>query len=510
MRKVREDSLRSRFPSIGLLSLLVFLSALRASAGEVAIVCAHPEVATKAPMAVAERWRTWSVLQHLGRVYDRVDVQSCIAPRDAIQVAAQLVARTSRHRTDFFDFRASDLVDSELFYRELTQLMMSREASGSAFERLRLVILPTNAGSKMWHKLGARAVLVAPPFRSEVTERAWISSFVRSWTEGSRLSVALNGAHQDALSFHESLVPWLADSWPVGRRLERRFEVLGQDVQRGFLLGRSSVDAGISLPQGRVVFDQKVLSPPASFRSLTDSSGVQLFGALALPGAQLVPNSGGVSELIEKASGPAWELLKGSFPYPIAGIPGRIDEDSPDGELAWIDGDGLRYFLSPLRSWLGDSTDRLLGAILGLRLNRRESGLSLALHLREALQIPMSQVDLHIPDGELRSIHLPRTLRLGISIRDGVVVMRVLPVVDSPFSFEIVWKGISVLLEPQSAVADLGTGDARVEATVLGGLIPFVARVNLFEKRFDGIDFWSSIDRGFEKLKWPKVRFSQN
>jgi hypothetical protein len=59
-------------------------------------------------------------------------------------------------------------------------------------------------------------------------------------------------------------------------------------------------------------------------------------------------------------------------------------------------------------------------------------------------------------------------------------------------------------------VADLGTGDARIEATVLGGLIPFVARVNLFEKRFDGIDFWSSIDRGVEKLKWPTVRFSQN
>ena len=430
-----------------------------ADAGEVAVICADDADLLPANEAVSARVRNWAMKKQLESRYDRVDFMACRSSTDVAVLVNRLESRARKHRTDFFDIRLEMSQATLRFDEAWSSWVQKWILLGNSFEKLRVALVRDSKDLSIWQKTGAEQSIQIRGAGVEMNQRAWLMKWVQAWNE------TRNGftATQESNRLLDDITKPITD-------------LISPRLTRGIQSSRAAM-------------------------------GARLFSVFALPGARLGSHIDGVPQLIDRAAGPAWEILKTTFPHPIQGIPGRIDEELPEGELVWIDGDGLKYFLSPLKEWLGPEADSLLRDALGMRLVRQASGLHAALYFRESKRMTLTQLGLEIPDGELKAVVIPRTLRLSVSIQDGVARLRFLPVVDQPLAFEVSWKGFPLLLEPKGARADLTTGDSQVEATVLGGWVRFSARLNLFEKRFDGIDFWESMSRKGEKFRWPSLRF---
>ncbi len=449
-----------RFFSLAILFAFVWVAP--SQAGQVAVVCTDAPDFLKSRESVSARIRAWSFAKKAESNYDRVDYHLCRQATDAASLLQRLLARSQKHRTDFIDIRLEHSPGTQAFDQTVLRSVKGVSAQNSSL-RLRLGLTSTRPLTEAMRALSFGNVIQTPEGGSELLTRGWLLQFLESWTQSFSVEFAQRKAAQLLSDITPSLGPVTASVGTEGRT---------EPVKESLM-------------------------------------GFRLYSAFALPGAVVGSQMDGVPQLIDQVAGPAWELLKTTFPHPIQGLPGRIDEELTNGELVWIDGDGLRYFLSPLRDWLGSDADQLLTSALGLRLSRSGTSLVAALYFREAQRISLSSLDINLPQGELRSIRVPRTLRIAIQVRDGVAALKFLPVVDDPLALEAAWNGISLWLEPKGVQADLNSGDARVEASVLGGLVRFVARLNLFEKRFDGVDFWQSIDQKRARFSWPKLKFEK-
>jgi hypothetical protein len=482
--------------------------AVEAFAGEVLVSCSAiaPELGTAANMTARANSLMFS--QNLQGRYDHIEFRPCGSRQDALQMGARLQKFGSQYRTDFIDLRSESAkaIGEKEFDRELSEQI--RRLSVPKLRWVHLGALPVEEGrilAQRFSTAGAKTVTAFPASAPDAALRSFLAALFSRWSEGEWLSSCIEQASRASVQMMSEVGPWIS-----GRSSSARLELFrqGLDVVRGSSQTRSfpmSLRAFLA-PLQTVTFG------PLSQESLTSTEereGVQLSGAVMVPGLVLNPSMGGVSEFIERASGPAWDLLRSTFPNPVPDLPGRIDEEDPSGELSWIDGDGLRYFMSPIRDWLGSKTDAVLNGLLGLRLQKDESGLRTALHLKRAFKISLDEAGFSLPDGSLKSVHLPRTLRVGMRVQDGVVRARFLPVVGESLSFEVEWKGFPLNLTPVSLQADLATGAVALEATVLGGWVPFTARVNLYEKKFEGIDFWASIQKRLRKFGLPSLRFEE-
>ncbi len=487
--------------------LLLYLGMGTASAANVAVVCVDQSTEGGVASALSERLRHVMVKHGFQGRYDHFEMLSCRTASDERVLVERLSGFSRSHRTDFLDLRVHPESASFAAFSRALQADLALQTS-AGFPKLRWVHASLREGvpndiALAWLRAGARSVSVRVLASSEVEDRAFMAELLDHWVQGKWLTESASKANAAVIRFSGALAPWLSRA---RTGTVSGLHLFGQDVRQ---LDLNTRELG---PSGRVWFrsaDAQVLPKVLKSQpSESEVSGVQFYGALILPGAPLLPSVGGVTELIERASGPAWDLLRSSFPDPVPAVPGRIG-DTQEGELSWVDGDGLRYFLKPLQAWLGDGTNQFLQGILGLRLQRRDVGLHTAFHLKRAMTLSLAQSGVEIPDGEVESLHLPRTLRLAVRIVKGVADVQFLPVVDEPLSIDISWNGVPLSVVPTLARADLSTGDAQIEATVLGGLLSFVAKVNFYEKRFGGIDLWESIDRNLSRFELPKIRFTQ-
>gem|GEM_PF-3966669 len=486
----------------------LFSSSTASVAGEVLLSCGGPAPGMGAAADLTARANALVFSQNLQGRYDHIEFLSCSSRQSAIDVRAKLQKFGSRYRTDFVDLRteSSKGAGEREFDRELGEQIRTLHAA-----KLRWVHLgahPVVDGASLAQKFnaaGAKAVTAFPSSAPDAALRSFLAGLFVRWSEGEWLSSAIGYASRASVQMISQVGPWIS-----GRPVSTRLEIirLGADVVRG-----SSETRNFPLDvRGALAPLHSVGLGPLSGQSRASAEereGVQLSGAVMVPGVVLNPSLGGVSEFIERASGPAWDLLRSTFPNPVPDLPGRIDEEDPSGELSWIDGDGLRYFMSPIRDWLGSKTDAVLNGLLGLRLQKGESGLRTALHLKRAFVISLDESGFALPDGSLKSVYIPRTLRVGMRVQEGIVRARFLPVVGEALTFSVEWNGFPLSLTPVSLQADLATGATELEATVLGGWVPFTARLNLYEKKFEGVDFWTSIQKRLRKFGLPNLRFEE-
>jgi len=209
-------------------------------------------------------------------------------------------------------------------------------------------------------------------------------------------------------------------------------------------------------------------------------------------------------ELERSLAFPSWEYLTDIFPGDLTDLPGEIGGRP---EQIWLDGEGLRYLLG---NWVDGVhpglISRLTDELLGLRLRQKSDRLEAGLYLHGPLEAVVKSQD-DAANGELWGCRIPESLRFSFQIIDGGELELKALSQDAQRSLELKVRlpyfpdGIYLRRVRLSLV----TGEAEVEAGLVGNYVGVVAKVNVFAQRLQEIDFWATVESNlnvFPGIRW--------
>ena len=201
---------------------------------------------------------------------------------------------------------------------------------------------------------------------------------------------------------------------------------------------------------------------------------------------------------------PSWEYLTDIFPGDLTDLPGEIGGVP---EQIWMDGEGLRYLLG---SWVDGLhpglVSRVTEELLGLRLRQKPDRLEAGLYLHGPIEAVVKSQD-DAATGELWGCRIPESLRFSFRIIDGGDLELNAMSRDAQRSLEL---KIRLPCFPDGVYlrrvkVSLVTGDAEIEAGIIGNYVGVVAKVNLFAQRLQEIDFWGTVESNlkvFPGIQW--------
>ena len=184
------------------------------------------------------------------------------------------------------------------------------------------------------------------------------------------------------------------------------------------------------------------------------------------------------------------------------------NEETPS-EPIWVEGEAFRMLLGSMEQVITpDEADALLVEAIGLRITRETTHSVAELFLRREFDLNLQSED---PDatGTLYRVHIPTYSRFELSGHpDGWIRVSGLHSGSQNMKFYIRLPFFPDGVFFREAQLDLMSGALDVVAGVLGNTIAVKAHAELYERSFEGIDFWDTLKLNFGRIGRLRLQFA--
>ncbi|OFZ79216.1 MAG: hypothetical protein A2583_00995 [Bdellovibrionales bacterium RIFOXYD1_FULL_53_11] len=174
-----------------------------------------------------------------------------------------------------------------------------------------------------------------------------------------------------------------------------------------------------------------------------------------------------------------------------------IESGTPAGEEVEIDGEAIRAYLSPARGLMDGNIDPLIDHLAGARMIKRGDHVDVKLLFGKELNIKLKPRK-RARNFELYAIHVPKQVEFDLKFVDGRMAVTGFESGPDALYFKIKIPVIGNEVYLRELHLDLEDGSLLFEAGVVWDRIAFLGRANVFNKKFEGVDFWASFKKNFE------------
>ena len=164
-----------------------------------------------------------------------------------------------------------------------------------------------------------------------------------------------------------------------------------------------------------------------------------------------------------------------------------VNTSLPGSEIE-LDPQAVRYLLQPIADQLGASFDLFLNEVQFVRLKSHGKYSDLTVELNRDVTIQISE-EQAAKDFQLYSVRFPKESRFRIQMANGKFVL-------TPYSklvFSVKIPAISDHVYFRKIAIDIETGHAEIRAGILDNIVEIAATAELYNQKFDGIDYGASI-----------------
>ena len=189
----------------------------------------------------------------------------------------------------------------------------------------------------------------------------------------------------------------------------------------------------------------------------------------------------------------------------VIGLPVAHAEVSVDGlaeeNETWLDREAVAYFISTLPVSNPALIQAITAEVIGARLVRDELGLTIAIYFRDEVWLQTASKADSAP-GHVYRIEVPKTLRLRIEAREGLV--RVIALNPGSEGLRVMAKIplLPDLVYVHELDANLSSGVLKFKAGVAGNWLTAVAVSTLVSPTKGSVDLWGSVLETLPILKW--------
>jgi hypothetical protein len=358
-------------------------------------------------------------------------------------------------------------------------IVLSGEISApgkSKFSNLRLVYFSGHASAEVLHDFEEEGATLSMA-QSDFTSSSSLSAirFAHRWAEGDSAVTAAAEAQAYAAKF--------------------------QKVMGAFSSSKNSP----SLVMEGMNIDRK----GGNFEPV--STGAAPAEADANAGAKSEDVTSNAAAFLDRLQPMLWEELQGVFTN-TSSQPLTTETD-PQAQEIWVDGEFLKFMGAPLQNFAGGKFASVLQYLEGVKLIRTEERLDINLYFSQAFDISI-QDEAHAANFSLYGVHLPKTVRISLSIDQQTISLVGLDdkegLAEDQLFLRVKIPVVSDKVYLRNGSIELPTGKFEIQAGILGDTVGLSASAQVFAAHpKTSFDFWQSLADNDSILIWPILLFQR-